>query len=526
MTLIALTLRRHRVALGSWWVLLVALSGVTVPSYRATYPTAAQRLVAADLARRNVAGTLLYGRLGGGGTSAELFAWEVGAIVTVLAAVAAVLLAVALTRAAEDDGTVEVIRSNGVSARAPLYAALAVLAMFATACGAGCAAVVGMHAGRVDGVTAAGAVTFGATVGLTFLVVAVLAVLLAQVVPAAGAARLLGLGAVGIAFAVRAVADVRHVDGLNRFSPLGLRAVARPFDGDRWGMLGAYLAVAFAVAGAAVFLHGRRDFRGGLLRQRDRRAAHLRIRSTVGLAGRLARGGIVAWTLAVAAVGTLFSAMGSGVLEQSRGGDVGGFLGAQLGADPVAGYFAYTATVLGVLVSAFAVLSVARTAAEELSGRTDHVLATGVRRWAPLAARVVVTAAGAAAVLLVAGLLSGFVAARVIDGADVAARAFGYVVGQWPAVLVAAGWTALLAGWRPRFTWLAWVPLVLSAGLALLGQLLGVPERVRDLGTFHHVPDLLGDHPHLGGQAVLLAVAAGTTLAGLVAVTRRDVTTG
>ena len=43
-----------------------------------------------------------------------MFAWEIGAFATILAAIMAVLVAVALTRAAEDDGTLELLRSCGV----------------------------------------------------------------------------------------------------------------------------------------------------------------------------------------------------------------------------------------------------------------------------------------------------------------------------------------------------------------------------------------------------------------------------
>jgi ABC-2 type transport system permease protein len=527
MTLTRLMIRRHRVLITSWPVLLVALTGVTVSAYQSTYPTPQQRRVAVDLAQHNAATTLLYGNLPNPGAPAQMFAWEIGAIATILAAIIAVLVAVALTRAAEDNGTLELVRSCGADPRAQMRSAFAILALVAAILTLGCAVAAGVNAGRVDAVTWPGAAAFGSVVGLTFLLVAVITVVLAQIVPTAGGARTLGFAAVGAAFGIRSFADTQHIGWLDWLSPLGLRATVRPFTGNHWWVLAAYTIATAALAWLATVLLDRREYRAGLIRQRDRRESHLNIHSSLGLAARLARQPVLTWMIAVAGIGTLFSAMGSGVVKQSQGGDVGGFLGTQLGAgDPIAGYFAYSATVVGMVASSFAVLSVLKGRHDETGGLTDHVLAAGTRRWAPLAAQVTVTALGTAAILVATGALSALVAPFVIDGTDVAARAFGYIVGQWPAAMAMAGWTALLVGRWPRLSWLAWIPLVASATLALLGQLLGVPRTVRDLGIFQHVPDIAVSNPNLQGLLVLLACATATILLGVAGITRRDIITG
>src|SRR5690242_19749307 len=104
MILVRLMLRRHRLFITSWSVLLVTLSAVTSSAYQSTYPTPEQRALAVRAAQDNAATTLLYGRLADAGTPAQMFGWEVGAFATVLAAIMALLLAVTMTRAAEDSG--------------------------------------------------------------------------------------------------------------------------------------------------------------------------------------------------------------------------------------------------------------------------------------------------------------------------------------------------------------------------------------------------------------------------------------
>ncbi|MGX6607366.1 ABC transporter permease [Micromonosporaceae bacterium Da 78-11] len=525
--LLALMVRRHRVLIASWLVLLVALTSATVSAYQSTYSTPQQRRTATDLAQHDAATTLMYGHLADPGSAALMFAWEIGAITTILAAVMAVLVAVALTRAAEDDGTLELVRTTGIDARVPLRSALVILGGVAVVLALGCTAGVGLAVGHVDAVTWSGAAAFGTVVGLTFLTIGILAVVLAQVAATAGGARVLGFAAVGVAFGIRALADIRHAGWLNWLTPLGLRATVRPFAESRWWPLAASLVVVVALAWFAVFLAGRREYHAGLIRRRDLRGTRLNIHSCLGLTARLARQPILTWTVGVACFGTLFSAMGSGVVQQSQQDDLGGFLGSQLGTgNPVAGYFGYLGTIVGMAVTSFAVLGVLRARQDELGGLTDHVLATGVRRWAPLAGQVAVTAAGTLVILVVTGLLSALIAPTVMDGSDVAVRAFTYIIGQWPATMVAAGWTAFLIGFWPRWTWLAWLPVTVGGVLALLGQLVGIPQSVRDFGIFQHVPDIASPSPDIRGLCILLAVSAAASLLGLAGITRRNIITG
>jgi ABC-2 type transport system permease protein len=527
MTLTRLLARRYRLQILAWTVLLVLLSGATVSAYQSTYPTPEQRRVATELAQQNAATTLMYGHLRDPGTPAQFFVWEVGAIVTLLAAVAGVLLGVALTRSLEDDGSLELLRSAGVGPRVPIRAALAVLGAVALAVALGCAGAVGLSAGRVDGITWPGAFAFGGVAGTTFLTFATAVVLLAQVIPTPGGARTAGFTLLAAAFALRAIGDSQDLSWPGRLSPLGLRGVVRPFDGNRWWVLALALVVPVVLAGLAQWVCDRREFGAGLVSRRDRREARPIGGSRLGFAVRLSRRSAVVWTVAVASIGTLFTAMGSGAVTQSRSGDLDGFLGAQLdGADPVAGFLAYSGTTVALIVCCYAVLSVLRVHTEEDAGLTGQVLATGGRRWAPLARQVVVTATGALVILLSTGVLGALVAPLTIDGADVAPRAFAYAVGQWPAALAAAGWTALLVGVLPRATSLAWAPLVASGVLALLGNLLGVPEKVQALGVLQHVPDVGGQHPDGSALLLLVGFATAATTAGLVAMSRRDLTAG
>jgi hypothetical protein len=81
--LLALMVRRHRVQIASWLVLLVALTSATVSAYQSTYSTPEQRRTATELAQHDPATTLMYGHLADPGSAALMFAWEMGAIATI-----------------------------------------------------------------------------------------------------------------------------------------------------------------------------------------------------------------------------------------------------------------------------------------------------------------------------------------------------------------------------------------------------------------------------------------------------------
>lgn len=518
MTLTRLLIRRHRGLLGVWLLLLIGLCGGTASAYQNTYHSDEQRLAAVHAAQHDPATTLLYGRLPDPGTPAQLFAWEVGALVTILAAVFAVLLAVALTRTAEDDGTIELVRGCGVAPGQPLRSASTVLVGAGVLLGLGCGGAAALV------YPAAGSMALGTAVALTFLLVSSATTLLSQVAANAGQARALSFAVLGVAFGLRAAGDTRGIDVLTRFGPFGPRAALGPFTADRWAVAVPFLLAALVPAAAAWWIARRREFGAGLLAGRDTGDRRLRVRTPAGLAVRLARSSILGWTVAVTAAGTLFAVMGSGTVEQSRSGELGGFLGAQLTApDPAAAYLSFSDTVVGIVVCCYAVLSMLSARRAEADGRTDLVLATGVRRWQPLAAQAVVTAVSSLLILAATGALSALLTPRVMAGDDVALRSFAYAVGQWPAAVAATGCAALVIGLRPRRSALAWLPVAASALLALLGTLLGVPRRVQEWGLLRHVPDFAAPSPRVGALLLLLAVGAVLTGAGLLAAARRDV---
>jgi ABC-2 type transport system permease protein len=94
---------------------------------------------------------------------------------------------------------------------------------------------------------------------------------------------------------------------------------------------------------------------------------------------------------------------------------------------------------------------------------------------------------------------------------------------QLPAALTVAGFVVLAFGGLPRLVVaLAWAGLAVSLACGLLGDVFGLPQPVRDLSPFSHVPAIPAADPTLTPILALLVVAAALAATGTALFRRRD----
>lgn len=535
--MIALLIRRHLVALTAWTLGLLALVAVTVPSYRQTYPDLASRAVLVEQLQSTRGSTVLYGALPDPGTLGQLFAWETGSYVILLAAVMALLLGVSLTRGEEDAGTLELVRAVGVRPQAPLRAALVVLLLACAGVGAGSAAVLVAQSTTTEELTVAGGVAFGAVTFLASFCVGVWAVICAHLRPDARSARTWTFTGLAVAFAARVAADTE--DGwwagtLQWISPFGWRTVVAPYTDDRFWALVPLAAVCVALAVLAVDLGRRRELGSALLAGGTRSDRGLLVRGPDGWAWVSLRGAVLGWTVAVGATAALFGSMADGLvttltddealralLESSAGGG-----------DPVALYFGLLGVFVTLLVMICGVLLVLRWRTEEFTGRLVNELATGVRRWRSLLARVVVAAVVPGGLLVLGGAVMGLFGRVLLDGGDPLALALAGTVGDAPGVMAAVALAALLVAVVPRWASLVWVVVAWSGFVVLFEGLVDLPGWAVDLSLLGHTPgvgpDGLPDWSTWAGAVPLgltVTAVAAVCVAGVL-VGRRDLRLG
>ncbi|OEJ95615.1 ABC transporter permease [Streptomyces thermolilacinus] len=510
--LLRLALRRDRVMLPVWVLVLgmVVVSGAG--SIDALYPTAADRAQVATSMTANSSLRSLYGPVYGDSVGA-LVAWRFGVFASVLAAVMSLVIVVRHTREEEETGRQEMLSAAMVGRRAPLTAALLAALVANTAL-----ALV-ITAG-LAGQGAGGALALGLAIGLTGMVFATMAAIVAQLTESARLAKGLTAGVLGAAFVLRAAGDAGDAEGgslLTWLSPVGWAENVRAFAGDRWWVLLLSAAAVLVQGFVAYELTGRRDVGMSFLPARPG-PAEGRLASAGALAWRLQRGGLAGWTAGFLVAGLVFGGMVEGAADLVGDNEQARQIFERMGgAQAISDTFlAALLGLFGMVASLYAVGSVLRLHGEETSQRAEPLLASPVGRLRWAAGHLVIAFAGPVLLMLTAG--TGMYLSY--------GRDFGGVMGaaavQLPGVWLLGALAVLLHGAFPKAAVAAWGVAGLAVAIGWIGPALDLPQAVLNLSPFGHLPKLPGADMAWQPVLVLAAGAAVLVAAGLAGLRRRD----
>ncbi|MGW4364207.1 ABC transporter permease [Nocardia takedensis] len=516
--MLRLFLRRDRVV-GPLWVLAFGLLPTFyVASTTGVYDTDAARADYAASIMDSPALVAMYGPVFGTDIG-SIGLWKAGPFYALIG-IATILTVIRHTRVEEETGRAELLGATSVGRYAGLTAALTL-----TAAGCALVAILAAAALAADGLPVAGSVAYGLTLGLSGLAWAGIAAVAAQVSTGARVARGIAFGALGAAFAIRAVGDAGN-GVLSWFSPLGWCINMRPFADERWWVLLPLVALAVLAVAAAYLLLDRRDLGSGLIAERPGpSAAGPGLSGPLGLAWRLHRGSLLAWSIGFLLYGLLVGGAIDSVgdmLEDSQGlVDTVTRMG---GSDVLQDSFlTFAASFLALAAAAYSISAVLRLHEEENSHRGETVLAGAVSRGRYALAHVGTALLGSALLLVVAGTAIGVVyGAMHGDLPGKLGDSLGAALVQVPAVWVVTGVAVALYGLAPRFAPVAWGVLSAMLVVFFLGALDGLPQWVLDTVPFVHPPKVPGAPMTWTPILWLLAVAALLCAVGFAGFRRRD----
>lgn len=519
--LVRLVLRRDRIRLPVWIMAIVGLVQASAQAVADAYSTQAQIDTYAATMGSSPAAIAMGGPPVGLRTLGGIVVYEASITALVATALMAVFLVVRHTRAEEEQGRTELLRSAVVGRHAPTAAALLVVW--------GASALVGLGVAlalvSVD-LPASEALVFGAAVAAAGFVFAAVAACAAQLMTHARGA--IGLSAVvlGAAFVLRAAGDVGY-GGLSWTSPLGWSQAMRPFADPRWWPFAISLTVSLLLVALTLWLATRRDLGLGLVAARPGPArASVSLGGPAGLALRLQRSSIVGWTTGIFLGGFAFGSLSRELETMVESNPTfAEYFAAAGAASLVDSFFAVALLLLALIASGFAVSSVLRIRAEETNGRLEPVLATGVSRTSLLAGNLLVTLVGTSVVVAAGGLGVGIAQALVSDQPGAVGRMLGYGLVHLPAVLVLAALAVVLVGWAPRVAALCWGALAVCFVVGWLGGLLPIPGWIEAASPFTYTPQAPAEAVSAGTLVILCLVAVAGVTAGLAGFRRRDIGT-
>ncbi len=475
--LLRFALRRDRILVSVWLLLLTATVVASAAATGPLYDTAAERVRAAEAINASPAIVALYGPILDTSSLGELSMTKMTVLYAMFVAFMSVVVVRRHTRVEEETGRAELVGATAVGADAPVAAALAEAALASVLLGF--LAAVGNIA---SGLPVLGSVLFAASwigIGLVGAGIAALAVQLSS------SARTVGFIAsamVGGLYLVRAIGDT-SAPWLSWLTPFGWGTQLSAWSEPRvWLLLGyPLLAITLTLAGLA--LRRRRDLGAGVLADRPGPAhGSPRLGDALGLVWRQQSTGLIGWTVGIGVVGILMGSIVPSIgdlldSEQTRPIiEAMGGIGFLQDALVVA-----LASVVAVIITCFGIAAVTRAAGDEHDGRTETVLATATSRAAMLVAVSTAALVGSTWLLLVFG------AATAVGRGD-GVSAVGAALAQAPAVWVVLAVAVLLLSVRSRWAVAGWAVLAVCVTLGQVGSGFRLPDWVLGLSPFHHVP--------------------------------------
>jgi ABC-2 type transport system permease protein len=243
----------------------------------------------------------------------------------------------------------------------------------------------------------------------------------------------------------------------------------------------------------------------------------------VGLAARLHRATVVAWTVGVFLGGAAYGSIGDDVADLIADNEVMQQIAAQVGGDLVDGFLATTSVTMALIAAGYAVQGTLRMHVEEQAGRVEPLLATALPRLAWARSHLLVVVCSSVLLLAATGLGTGMAFGIATGDMGQLPRLLGASLVYAPAVLVVIGIAFVLVGLVPRATMAAWGLLGLWLLIGMLGQVLRLPDWVIQTSPFEHVPKLPAVPMDWVPVAVLTAVGAALIAAGGAGLQRRDI---
>lgn len=526
-TLLRMALRLDRFRLTAWVIGIAAGVVITLGAASGGYESEAALAERADMLQQPALIAI-------SGPAIGVENYTLGAFLTneaigymiILVALMNIFIVVRHTRAEEDAGRAELLRSNVVGRHAPLGAAMAVAVLTNLAMAA--LVAIGLASTGTESVTWAGSALFGlamAGAGISFAAITAIAVQLrGQATPAIALAMMLML----LTYVFRAVGDVIGASWLSWLSPFGWAQRTYAFVDNRWWPLLVPVIVSAAAVVLAARLSSRRDLGAGLWANRPgATAASTSLATPIGMRWRLQRGPLIGWTIGIVGFGLLYGPLIGEVESVAANSTQIGNIVADTGGSAAEAMLAHLVSILAIgsaiYGSAFAFL---RARQDETQGLAEPVLVTGVTRNRWLASYLTMSTLSAIGILFLSTFGLGATAAAAVGDDTLLPRmllaALVYVA---PLVFTIAVAVAFF-GFAPSLARLAvWLLVIYALTIGKFGELFGIGGWAPQFSPFTMVPRYPAEDLSVLTIGGLLIAAAALLIVGFRAFRSRDLTT-
>lgn len=515
--------KRERMKLSIWIVSILLTTLAVAVAFTGLYQSVQERQAMAET-MRNPAMAALVGQGYGldNYTDGAMMAHQMLLITAVVVAIMNILLVVRLTRADEEDGQLEMLRALPMGRLAQTHAVM--ILVIGTNVVMALSTVVGLSVLGIDTITISGSLLYGAVLGTTGIFFAAVTMLVVQLSDNARGVMMLAYTVLGVSYFIRAIGDAGNTS-ISWFSPLGLLMGAEVYVNNYWWPVLVTLVIAGLIIVIALYLNQIRDIGSGFLPSRPgKKHASRFLQTPLGLAMRLQRTPIIAWTIGMFVIGASYgSVLGDLDTFFEENEVIKQMLASGEGIPMTEQFLSMLLVIMAMIATVPAVMTLLKIKAEEKKQRTEHLLARAISKQRLLASYLIIAFLTSVAMLAVSvlGLASTGLAVLEIDISFTTLLQAMMV--YLPALWVMLGVTILLIGIGPRFSGFSWFYLLFAFFVVYLGGLLEFPNWLANLSPFAHIPQLPVEEMNYGRLIILTVIAVVLMLIGFIGYRKRDV---
>jgi len=518
--LLRATVRHDGRSFAPWVLIATFLSASSVLVYPWVFPDEQDRTGLATAIGANPALGIIFGPAFDISTTDGFNAWRSLALGGFLTALGAIFAVTKATRGQEDSGQAELLASGVLGRGSRLLAGVGLALIGSLAVGVVSGVVTGLCGGGWEA-----SMLLAATFTASGWMFAAVAAITAQLGSDARTASSLAVGTLAVLFLLRGFAYSMDAPQWTIWAnPLGWMTETRPANGDHWWPL--LYAVVFTVVALAIAfaLQARRDFGQGAIAPRPG-PAHGRIRSTLRLALRLNTGQIITWLIAFAGLGVVFGYFTMSIHDiLGKDSAVSAILaaGATTPDELTSAFLVTILSLVGIIASIPGVQFMLKVRSEEMEDRVEPVLVGAIRRQRYYVSNVLL----ALALPAISVLLAGLVIAALASTADIGVEfgdAFAQAVATVPAVWTVVAVSVAVIGIRPQVSLAAWIGVLASFVLTLLGPTFKLWDWVLAISPFWHIPNVTDSSADRTGLGWISLVTLFFLVVGFAGFRRRDI---
>ncbi len=433
-----------------------------------------------------------------------------------------ILLVTRHTRADEEDGRLEIVRSLAIGRLSYLNATLLVISFT-------CIALTlingfGLYALGIESMDLEGSLLYGTALGATGLFFAGVTAVFSQLFDSSRGTIGSSIAFLLLAYLLRAITDVTN-EAFSWISPLAWVSKAAVYDANNWGPILLLMGASIALFGVANYLNAIRDLGQGFLPSRPgKKYASRFLQSPIGLALRLQRAGIISWAIGMfvlgASYGSVLGDLDSFFADNSAMVEL---MHLEEGESMLERFLPMLMIVIALFATIPPVMAMNKLRGEEKKERIVHIVSRAVSRTTLLGSYLLIAVVNGFVMIFLAALGLWSAGNTVVEGGLSAELIFGNALSYYPAILVMIGLAVFLIGRIPKFTNFIWAYVLYTFIVLYLGGIFQFSDWLGNLSPFGHIPQTPMEEFTIWPLLVLTVIAVVLAVIGFFGFRRRDI---